>query len=135
MPRPRKTNAQKELTGTDRKDRRRDEAEFPETETIEPPDWLVDPVAVDEWTTRVKHLKSARVLTDADLVMLAHYCNLHSRMVKKWRADMTPTGTEFKEIRYFAGQFGFTPATRHLPGTTEKEPDPSSPFAKLRAMR
>lgn len=89
MANPRKPTALKVLQGTDRPDRHKEEASFPVTQGAKPPDWLIDPEAGKEWELRVRLLEDAGVLTEADLTLLAHYCNSHAKLVMKWRAGVS----------------------------------------------
>jgi phage terminase small subunit len=112
MPARRTPNAQKQLAGTIQPCRAREEADFPAPASTDPPDWLINPEAVTEWKHRTTLLQAAGVLTDADLTMLAHYCNLHAKTVGKWRANVEPTAAELTQLRLLATEFGFTPASR-----------------------
>ena len=128
----RKTNAQKALEGTDRKDRHRTEAEFPPIESGEPlpvPDWLISPEAVAKWESTTALLANAGVLTHADLDELAHYCNMHAQAVKQWRADLAPTAAENTQRRLLGTEFGLTPASRSKPGKVASSTEPN-PFAR-----
>ena len=130
MPRRRKSNALKLLEGTDRPDRHKDEAEFPLAEGSEAPDWLHGPEAVAEWELRVRLLEDAGVLTEADLTILGHYCNMHGRACVKWRAGSEPTAAEMTQLRMMATEFGFTPASRHKAVPSGSKND-SNAFANL----
>ncbi len=95
-----------------RKDRLRDEHEYEQAVNIEPPEWLASPEATAEWERVAPVLAAAMALKEADLSALGHLCNLHGSIIKKYRADLTPTGTELQQLRMFYADFGMTPAGR-----------------------
>jgi phage terminase small subunit len=59
-----------------------------------------------------------RVLTKADLLMLGHFCNQHAEIVRLYRLRKqglptpAPTAAQYSQLRMFADEFGFTPASR-----------------------
>lgn len=108
----RKTKAQRELEGTMRNDRDYGEPGYPEPQSIEPPDDLIGPDAVKMWEKYTRVLSASRVLSDADLEMLLHLCNLHASILKKWRAGVDPTASMLTQLRLMASEFGLTPASR-----------------------
>lgn len=121
MPQRRTSNRMKVLKGTDTPSRMRDEPEFPVVDGYpEAPDWLIDPVAVDEWEHKSKLLTDAGVLTEASLTVLAHYCNMHAKAVQQWRIGSEPTGADKTQLRLMATEFGFTPASASKVGGGKK---------------
>ena len=117
------------LKGTDRKDRMRESADYPPVTGTEPPDWLIDATAVQEWRHKVGILTHAGVLTEADLSLLAQYCNMHASAVKQWRAGLAPTAAEMTQLRLIAADFGFTPASRSKVAVPKKKE--KNPFVEL----
>ncbi len=114
MSNPRKPTALKLLEGTARLDRAVEEAAWPMVDGYpEGPDWLTGPDAVDQWNEAVRWLADARVLTAPDLGRLANFCNMHAEIVTLWRSGHAPTSQDQTQYRIMAGEFGFTPATRH----------------------
>lgn len=130
MPARRTTNRMKVLNGTDTPSRMRDEPDFPVvSEYPDPPDWLVDAEAVNEWEHKVRILTDAGVLTEASLSTLAKYCNMHAKAVQKWRAGTEPTAADMTQIRLMATEFGFTPASQSKVGNGSK--GETNKFAEL----
>ncbi|MCH7564869.1 MAG: P27 family phage terminase small subunit [Gemmatimonadetes bacterium] len=111
MAKPRTPAALKLMQGTDQPCRAREEADFPLVTGAQPPDWLVGPVAVDEWHTRVGQLEASGILTTADLTALAIYCNMLARAVLKWDMGGEPSSAEVTQLRMMLNEFGFTPTT------------------------
>lgn len=136
MARMRKPAAIKLLEGTDRPDRHKDEAEYPLVDGYPaPPDWLTEnPYAIAEWTSKVRLLSDSGVLTEADLTLLCHYCNLHSKIATRWRAGVGSTAAEITQLRLLANEFGFTPASRHKAAPAGKRPE-TNPFAGIGSGR
>lgn len=112
MPRRRKSNAQKGVEGTFREDRAHVEAELPAAKSFKPPEGLISPDAIKLWKKVTKILAPVRLLSDADLDLLLHYCNLHAKCLKLWAADETPTASMLTQLRLMASEFGLTPASR-----------------------
>lgn len=130
MPARRTSNHMKVLRGTDRKDRTRDEADFPVVSgSVDPPDWLIDAEAVKEWHHKVDLLTRASVLTEAGLSLLGQYCNMHAAAVKQWRAGLAPTAADLTQLRLMATEFGFTPASISKVGRPSK--GKGNPFKEL----
>ena len=129
MPRQRKPAALKLMEGTARPDREREEADYPLVTGSEPPDWLINPIAVNEWRARVEQLEAAGILTTADLTALGYYCNMHARAVMKWDAGGEPSSAEVTQLRMMLNEFGFTPTSRSKPAKASGE-GPKNPFKK-----
>ncbi len=116
MPRRRKSNAMKLMEGTYRSDRAHVDADYPPVTDLEPPDWLVGPIAVAEWHARISQLKAAGVITAADLTALGYYCNMHAHVVRKWRVGLEePSAFYLAQLRMMLNEFGFTPTSRSKP--------------------
>ena len=120
----RKPRNMKLLEGTARKDRDPPQVELPEPGSLAPPDWLDSPPAVDAWNNLVGILAPVRVLSDGDLLLLGHLCNLHAHCVKRWRLGDKPNDSTLTALRLGLVEFGLTPASRAkagvLPETEEK---------------
>ena len=129
MPKPRTPNALKLIQGTDQPCRERTEADYPLVTGAEPPDWLINPIAVNEWRARVEQLEAAGILTTADLTALGYYCNMHARAIKKWEIGGEPTAAETNQLRMMLNEFGFTPTSRSKPSKASGE-GPKNPFKK-----
>lgn len=112
MANPRKPRALKLLQGTDRKDRRTPEPEYPELDAAAPPDWLTSPDAIAEWKRLEGLLTATRVLTTADVTALGHLCNLHGECLRLYRANIAPHAATLTQLRLYLAEFGMTPASR-----------------------
>jgi len=121
MGNPRKPKALKLLQGTDKPYRDHDEAEYPPVTSTDPPHWLCDAEAVNEWRERIRQLTAAGVLASSDLSHLGYLCNMHARAVMKWNAGGEPTAAELTQMRVLGCEFGFTPASRSKPAKTGAE--------------
>lgn len=130
MPRPRKPNTLKVLQGTDKPYRMHDEPDVPVADDFTPPDDLHGPDALKAWGSITTHLGAARVLAKDDLLMLIHFCNLHGRCLRLWRAGESPTAAELTQLRLMAGEFGLTPASRSKAGSLG-EGEEANPFGAL----
>lgn len=131
MPNPRKPRALKAIEGTLRPSRDYPEPEYPAPASIDPPDWITGPDAVQEWKRIVGLLLPTRVLTDADLSALGHLCNLHAACVRKYRAGMDPNAADLTQLRLLYGEFTLTPASRSK-AAPAKAGDKGNAFTKLR---
>ena len=85
--------------------------------------------AVDQWNLAVRWLSDAGVLTEPDLPRLGNFCNMHDDIVTTWRAGESPTPQDQVQYRIWAGQFGFTPATRTVPHAGLGVQKPKNKFA------
>ncbi|NUO63940.1 MAG: P27 family phage terminase small subunit [Gemmatimonadaceae bacterium] len=112
MANPRKPRAFKLLQGTDRKDRRQPEPEFPTLDDAPPPAWLLNDDARAEWNRLVGLLVPTRVLTEADITALGHLCNLHGECLRLYRASIAPHAATLTQLRLYLAEFGMTPASR-----------------------
>lgn len=137
MPRHRKPRNLKLLHGTLQKCRDRPEVDFPPVGDVPaPPDWLISPDAVAEWDDKVRLLVPVRVLTRADLVMLGHYCNQHAEILRLYRMRVqglptpAPTAAQYAQLRMYADEFGFTPASRSKAQPARGEAN-TNPFSAL----
>ena len=124
-PKP-KPDALKRLAGTDQPSRMMDNAvEFPTPELGEsaPPNWLTNADAVAEWDRLYPLLEANRVLTTADVTMLAHLCRLHGSTVRRTRAGMDVSSSSEAQLRAYYSEFGLTPSsrTRVLASTSPKK--------------
>lgn len=122
MGRKPKPTALLERQGTLRKCRRRGEPEVPPG-CPEPPAWLTDEVAVEEWEYTVEHLGGYGILTAADRTALAMYCQEVANYVaaRQTIAKLSPedaaravrrTGAAFDRATKLAREFGMTPSSR-----------------------
>lgn len=131
MPARRTSNRMKVLKGTDRKDRMRDEPDYPKVEGCpDPPYSLRGPIAVQEWENKVRLLTEAGVLTEAALTTLNAYCNMVADVFQAWEAGAKPTAADLTQLRLMATEFGFTPASRSKAGGGGKS-EGGNPFGDL----
>ena len=122
MGRKRKPTALLKRQGTLRKCRRRAEPEVPPG-CPEPPVWLTDATAREEWDYTVKHLGGYGIITAADRTALAMYCQAVADYVQAQKAiaiagAMDIKGAKIKLLAAFdratklAREFGMTPSSR-----------------------
>jgi phage terminase small subunit len=122
------------MKGTARPDRMRGEEERPAADltldTAPPPDWLTNADAIAEWRDKVEMLRKLGKLIPAKLTMLGHFCALHGALLVKWRAGMTPSAAEMRELRTLATDLGLNEGSGSEGSSRSKEPDPWSDLAK-----
>lgn len=107
------------------------EVEFPVLADGEPPHWVKEENAVEEWCRLYPLLSSTRILTEGDRTELGHLCNLHGKIVKKWLADDMPSGTILARLQSMLCDFGLNPASRGRVKPVGKA-DSENAFTKLR---
>lgn len=92
-----------------------DVLEFPTlVEIPEPPEWVAKvPEAKKEWENKTALLYGQKVLTDADLTLLGHYCILHADLVEQYSIPRhQPSAADRSQLRMYASEFGFTTSSR-----------------------
>ena len=121
----------KVIQGTDQKCRMNPEApEFERVEdSVSPPDWLVSPDALAEWSRLVPMLTNNGVLTEADRSMLAVVCQTWGEYVDMVRRRVPVTASFLAQMRMTYSEFGLTPASRGNVKAKPKEKD-SNPFSR-----
>lgn len=128
---PRKPNALKELEGTDRADRHRDEIPLAEAaDTAPPPNLLNNPEALRLWGEYAPALVACGVLANADKNALAMACNLGAILYDQMRGGDMPNASIFSQYRMMLNEFGLTPSSRAKPvpvGAKGKK-DPTEEF-------
>lgn len=118
-------------------------------ENIEPPEWL-DEIAKQEFERLVDLLKEVRLITEADIHLLATYCDAYSDYLKCTQliqeeglmVEYTNKAAEtnkvphplltkkkqlFEQMKAVASEFGLSPSARAklaMPKKEEKEPTP-----------
>jgi hypothetical protein len=126
----------KVMRGTHRPDRMQgdlDKPELPALDTAPPPDWLTNSDAVAEWRDKVEMLRRLGKLNQAKLTMLAHFCAFHASLLGKWRANMTPSAAEMRELRTLAADLGLNEGTGSEGSASrggKGAPDPWSDLSK-----
>lgn len=126
-----------------------EEALKPRAENIEAPEWLTD-VAKEEFYRQAELLKEIKLITEADIVQLATYCDAYADYVECSKiiqeeglmVEYTNKAAEtnkvphplltkkkqlFEQMKAMASEFGLTPSARAkiaLPKKEEKEPSP-----------
>lgn len=147
--RPRKTDQQKLLEGTYRKDRARQTPKFKTIAGVPDPPMHLDDLAKDEWVHMIQELKAIGILQTVDLLPLAMYCSEMSlywkcqEKLKNGVTNINPSSgiaTRKPEVSIasqalnnamkIAGRFGFTPADREKLSAINKDPD-SDPFTDV----
>ena len=139
MPAHRKPDNLKLLHGTWRPDRAAQEhLELPLVEGIpQPPAWLIDQLAVDEWFRLAQILTANRLLTEAALGPLAILCAIHAAIAHATSAGVMPKAALIATYRALAGDFGLTLAAQqklrpHMSPITART-NPFAEFAKDKA--
>lgn len=122
MSNPRKPPNLKLLAGTDRKDREQDQVVLPLVDDVpEPPEWLPNAFAANEWNRLAGILHSNKLLTEASLTPLAHLCALHGKIVQLYAAGSMPTGHMVSQYRNLVNDFGMTPVAQSKVGSAGNE--------------
>lgn len=154
--RPRKPTAQKELEGTDRKDRAPANEPKPDVEDPGAPSWLSQ-VAKEEWDRVAPYLLRLGLLTHIDRAALAAYCQNFARWhdaekliaenglvmktpneYEQQRPEIGIANTAMKQMKAFMVEFGMTPSARSGITVNENPNTPKDPWdelAKRRAAR
>lgn len=125
-----------------------EESITPRSENINPPDWL-DELAKGEFNRLAELLQEVKLMTEADVVQLATYCDAYSDYVKctleiqkeGLMVEYTNKAAEtnkvphplltkkkqlFEQMKAIANEFGLTPSARAkiaIPKKEEKEPN------------
>ena len=124
-----KPRALKLLQGTERAEGI--EIEIPPVEDGTPPNWLVNPDAVEVWDRLYLLLSGLGVLTLGDVDALAQLCDLQGQIIHARRLGAVPNSAMIQQLRTFYNEFGLTPASRgrvRAAGNTKA----SNPFAGLK---
>lgn len=127
MANPRRPTALKVISGTSRKDR--DAKAAPTLPAVagvpDPPDWLPNPQAVEEFNRLASILFSNGLLTEGAVSSLGHLAALHGTIVKQWRVGICPSGHLLAQYRALIGDFGLTPAAafKVKPGGSNPKPN------------
>jgi hypothetical protein len=105
---PRKPPELKVITGSRRPSRPR--LELPLVAAVpEPPDWLPNALAVQEWRRLAPILCANKMLTEAGLSALALLCALHGTIVRLWLAGLSPSTHLLAQLRHLQNDFALTP--------------------------
>ena len=111
MPRPKKPNSLKLLTGSRRIDKNTG-VELPTVDTLpSAPDWLPNSHAVDEFNRLARILHANKLLTEVGLSPLAVLAAIFGSIVQSYKDDRLPTGAIVAQYRAACGDFGLTPTT------------------------
>jgi phage terminase small subunit len=117
------------IQGTDQACRMRGESvDLPEALTTDPPEWLTNEDALNEWRRLTPLLENAGVLKDGDLSMLAAACQMWGEFVDRTRRRVEVPASFMSQIRTYYSEFGLTPSSRAQAGggKTEKK----NPFTR-----
>lgn len=114
MANSRKPSHLKSVAGTERPDRATPPVvEFPLLASVpEPPTWLPNAHAVNEWKRLAPILHANKLLTDAGLSALGVLCALHGKVVQLFAAGEAPTGHMVAQYRNLINDFGLTPVAQ-----------------------
>ena len=133
MPNPRKPDNVKILHGTFRKSRAAP-AHVEMTSLTEPPaapDWLPNSHAVKEWNRIAPILVSYKLLPEASISPLGHYCALHGRLVQLWTAGEVPQASMLAQHRAMAGDLALTAVSQQKIKPRNTDSEVKNPFAQI----
>lgn len=105
----------KVISGTDRKDRAAPAVavEMPALEQVpEPPDWLLNAHAVNEWKRLAPLLVKNKLLTEAGQSALGVLCSLHGELQRQLSVGIMPTAHLVAQYRAMSNDFGLTPMSQ-----------------------
>lgn len=133
MPRPKKPTVLKLLSGTVRKGRDNGEAvSLPCLDSIpDPPSWLPNAEAVNEWSRLCGILAAVGLLSEAALSPLAVLCSLHGRITRAFAAGECPSGHLISQYRLLLADFALTPASSAKMGARPAKLE-GNPFARFK---
>jgi phage terminase small subunit len=112
MPRPKKPNALKVLSGSRRIDKSPSITLTPVDEVPAPPAWLPNEQAAKEFTRQARLLQANGLLNEANLSPLAIVSATFGSIVAIYERGEVPTAAMVAQYRAGCGDFGLTPATQ-----------------------
>jgi phage terminase small subunit len=121
----------KVVAGTARKDRASETVvELPTIEKApEPPTWLLNAHAVNEWHRLAKILTANKLLTEGGLSVLGVLCSVHGEIVRQTSVGMMPPAHLVAQYRQLANDFGLTPVAQGKVRAGGEEKKPAGRFA------
>ncbi len=135
MPKPRKPNHLKVVSGTDQPCRmhQSDWATFDSLELFPSAPQTLNTDGKDMWDTLGPRLQANRLLTVVDLYALQQLCYCWQRHVAKQRAGMDITASEDNALKGLYAEFGITPRARQaVAGKQIREDEkPQNPFGQV----
>jgi phage terminase small subunit len=87
--------------------------------TPNPPNWMQNRDALDEWGRLAPLLIANRLLTAGNVNALSNYCQMQGEFVALYRAGKIPTAAHLTAHRRIAGDLGLS--TIRAPGAVRKE--------------
>ena len=128
MPRPRKPDHLKLVSGTAQPCRMQQAAPLGDVLDSAPPapDWLPTGHATKEWLRLAPILVANRLLTDMSLSAFGHLCALHGKLAQLWAAGETPRASLVAQYKGLIDAFGIPPlsAGKLRPAGDRKRPNP-----------
>jgi phage terminase small subunit len=112
MPRPKKPNALKVLSGSRRIDRHPSVTLTPVDEVPAPPAWLPNEHAANEFKRLARQLKINNLLNEGNISPLAVLAATFGCIVATYERLEVPTAALVAQYRAGCGDFGLTPATQ-----------------------
>lgn len=112
---PRKTEAQKELAGTEGKHPPKKPLELIEEPLKEiplPPLWLSNIHATIEWERVARILIENKLLTESSLSSLGVLCSMYGKLIEVFEHGGVPKAAELQQYRNLANDFGLTPMSQ-----------------------
>jgi len=121
----RKPRELKILEGSDQPSRRFNCVEMERVgDGVDPPSWMDDQFALEEWHRLVPLLQAQKTLRKAHLSMLAMLCQQHGLIVKKLKGRETLSAAEWSQYRLYCSEFALTPTSMaRVPGEADVPAD------------
>jgi phage terminase small subunit len=122
----RKPRHLKSISGTDQPSRRIDGEplliETPLDKIPDPPAWLPNAFAVQEWVRITPILQVNKLLTESSVQALGVLCACYGKIVQTYAAGASPTASDLAQYRGLANEFGITPMASSRLKTNPEEP-------------
>jgi phage terminase small subunit len=96
-----------------------------------PPDWLPNGHAVREWNRVSPILVAYKLLPEASISSLGHYCALHGRLVQLWAAGEVPQASLLAQHRAMAGELALTAVSAQKIKPRSSDSPDRNPFADI----
>lgn len=93
------------------------------------PDWLTD-AGRSEWLDNIGRVSSVKLITEADSVLFAGWCNMVGAAAMAWRSGEVPPSSHLMEIRKLAEMFGLAGRKSRV-GQVSDDAKSGNPFTKI----
>ena len=95
----------------------------------DPPAWLKNEDALNEWHRLVPILVVNKLLTEAGITAFAHMCALHGSITQQMNAGVAPTASMIGTLRTMMNDWGLTAVAQGKVSPSGKEETPGNKFA------